>query len=357
MYLNAHVSKRVANIPQQAIPKRFGSAEKFAQKLGVDLSQEPMDTAAVRDFNKLDEVMEVKSQPNENQVSAWAELAKTNPQMGAVALNGIQKNADSWGERLAGRLLHNRVIEGSSREQRAATLYGGLVPFEHLSKGEPTLPQVGKAAYDLMVGSQKQPENLQEAYIESGLKSLYTLALSQGSPEFKTEVPIVERKKNMESLSELLALDPEFQGLPQNLTNGESEPTGPARVADKRFEPALPFMVEVKEQADDFVALAAAFNETKIDLAGDDPNKLSLKNLPFQGRKEFADEGLVDIQARFDNMGNLVQLEANPGDDSKWDSYTIELQPDGSRKYTAESDGRETRFAEKGNVFHRGAAV
>lgn len=354
MYLNAHVSKRLAALPKSAIPERFGSAEAYARELGVNLDKDALDTSALKDYRELPDVLEVKSRPRDEQVAAWADLAQHKPQMGAIAFNEIQQSADSWGERLAGRLLRDRVVKGANREERSAALFGGLVPFQHLSQGEPTLPKVGKVAYDLLLGSQKQPENLQEIYIQSGLHSLYTLALSQGSIDFKTDLPLVKKEKDMEGLSQLLVLDPEFQGLPQKLTNGEPEQQGPPRVADKRFEPALPFMVEAKEQADDFAAFAGAFNDTEIDLAKDDPKKLVLKDLPFQARQEFAQEGRVDIQASFDNLGNIVQLEAKPGSDSKWDTYQLELQPDGSRFYQAQSEGRKTSFTEKGNIFHRG---
>lgn len=179
------------------------------------------------------DVVDIQFSPLDRQMEGWIALAIKKPQSAVLALENAGRNLDlTRGQRRAMRSLQRRAAEIGSLERQSAVLRGGLVALRHMSRPEVTLTALGKAAYDLVLGSQDEADSTRKVYIESGLDTLYSRAYADGSVDLKVAMPELTSSEDPVFMANLLRLDPDFRRLPpsigERLTQEASSFTLPA---------------------------------------------------------------------------------------------------------------------------------
>ncbi|MGE0489204.1 MAG: hypothetical protein AB7S38_08320 [Vulcanimicrobiota bacterium] len=169
-------------------------------------------TATVQD------VVDIQFSPLDRQLEGWIELALKKPASAVLALENASRNLDlTRGQRRALRSLQRKAAEIGSSTRQSAALRGGLVALKHMAQPEVTLGALGKAAYDLVLGSQDEPEATRKVYLESGLDTLYSRAYADGSVDLKVTMPELTSCDDPVFMASLLRLDPDFRRLPPSI--------------------------------------------------------------------------------------------------------------------------------------------
>ncbi|MGE0493127.1 MAG: hypothetical protein AB7S38_28205 [Vulcanimicrobiota bacterium] len=267
----------------------------------------------------IQEMVEIRRQEPGLQMAAWVELAQRRLDQTEAALQGMKTIPGlCLRQQWALQRLERRAARAECQTDRLAAIRGGITVLASLPTDELHSAAVGKAAYRLVARSNEEAPTVRRTVLESGIDTLYDVVGIGTNPHVKTELPLQGSPDDPLFMTDLLSLDPDFRGLPQQARRNPPGLPQPLKPSGQPITPRMRALMSTRQEA--IIALERA---NRRDELASRPDLIQDRNYVIQGLREFDDATLLEVLGRAPRVQAGTASLSGPDRVGRWLAWGV----------------------------------